>query len=242
MEVAHTLFISDCHLEKTRPHIIRRFQTFLTEQAPQADALYILGDLFDYWIGDDDGIIRFSDSIKALRKLSRQTHIYFMHGNRDFLIGKEFARQANCTLLKQPKAIDLYGQRTLILHGDMLCTQDRAYHRYRRIVQNPVTKWLHQKLSIKMRLKIAQQLRNISKETVQNTPPSIMDVHSATVIAYFQRYNVNQMIHGHTHRPATHTVNLNDQMAQRIVLGDWYQRGSYLRVEKNGLRLANLPA
>ena len=185
---------------------------------------------------------KFADSIAALRRLSERTPVYFLHGNRDFLIGDAFARCTHCTLLEQPQVIDLYGRRTLILHGDMLCTQDRNYHRYRRVAQNPATKWLYQKLTLETRQKIAHRLRQASKKTVRNAPPIIMDTDEATVAAYFLRYNVEQMIHGHTHRPATHTATSGCCVTRRFVLGDWYARGNFLHVDNARMELVGLPA
>jgi len=238
--MSQTLFVSDLHLDQKRPHIIAAFCRFLSESS-SADALYILGDLFEYWIGDDDPAIGLEPAINSIRDLSYSgVPVYFIHGNRDFLIGKRFSKQTQCKILAEETVIDLYGTPTLIMHGDTLCTDDIAYQKYRTKARNP---WIQKPLlmlSIKRRLKIAEGLRNKSKFAIQEKPEEIMDVNQQTVEKVMSKYNVNRLIHGHTHRPAEHTFNLNGNLYQRIVLGDWYEQGSVLRCTPTSIKLKTI--
>ena len=235
--MTQTLFVSDLHLDNKRPHIIAAFCRFLDE-CSSADALYILGDLFEYWIGDDDPAIGLESAIDAIRKLSDSgVPVYFIHGNRDFLIGKRFAKQTQCEILKEETVIDLYGTPTLIMHGDTLCTDDIAYQKYRAKARNPFIQKTLLMLSIKRRLKIAEGLRNKSKSATQEKSEDIMDVNQHTVEQVMQKHNVKHLIHGHTHRPAEHEFNLNGENHQRIVLGDWYDQGSVLRCTPDSITL-----
>jgi UDP-2,3-diacylglucosamine hydrolase len=235
--MTQTLFVSDLHLDNKRPHIIAAFCRFLDE-CSSADALYILGDLFEYWIGDDDPAIGLEPAINAIQKLSNSgVPVYFIHGNRDFLIGKRFAKQTQCKILKEETVIDLYGTSTLIMHGDTLCTDDIAYQKFRAKARNPFIQKPLLMLSVKRRLKIAEGLRNKSKSATQEKPEEIMDVNQHTVEQVMQKHNVKHLIHGHTHRPAEHEFNLNGKKYQRIVLGDWYEHGSVLRCTPDSINL-----
>lgn len=240
--MSQTLFISDLHLDNKRPHIIAAFCRFLQEIS-DTDALYILGDLFEYWIGDDDPAIGLQPVIDALRSLSRAgTPIYFIHGNRDFLVGKTFAKAIQCKLLAEETIIDLYGTPTLIMHGDTLCTDDITYQKYRAKARN---KWIQKSLSllsIKQRLKIAEKIRNKSVSATQGKQPEIMDVNQHAVEQVMLTHNVKYLIHGHTHRPAIHDLVINGSARQRIVLGDWYDQGSVLRCTPEGINLETLQA
>ena len=235
-----TLFVSDLHLDHTRPHIIAAFCHFL-EIISNADALYILGDLFEYWVGDDDPAIGLEPVITALHNLSNKgVPIYCIHGNRDFLLGKKFAQQTNCQFLAEESVIDLYGKPTLIMHGDTLCTDDIAYQNYRAKIRN---KWIQKvllTLSLKQRLKLAEKLRNKSINATQEKHEDIMDVNQQTVEQAMRKHDVRYLIHGHTHRPAEHEFNIDNHAHKRIVLGDWYEHGSVLVCTPNSMQLKTI--
>lgn len=238
--MTQTLFVSDLHLDNKRPHIIAAFCRFLDE-CSSIDALYILGDLFEYWIGDDDPAIGLAPAIDAIRNLSDSgVPVFFIHGNRDFLIGKRFAKQTQCEILKEETVIDLYGTPTLIMHGDTLCTDDIAYQKYRTKARSPFIQKPLLMLSVKRRLKIAEGLRNKSKSATQEKSEDIMDVNQQTVEQTMQKHNVKHLIHGHTHRPAEHEFNLNGEKHHRIVLGDWYDQGSVLRCTPDSIKLETI--
>lgn len=228
----NTLFISDLHLEPAHPGITQLFLNLLENQASQADALYILGDLFAAWIGDDD-INEFNQTIiQALHKLTHKgVPVYFMHGNRDFLIGKKFIEQTGCQFLSDPTIIDLYGVPTLLMHGDTLCTEDKAYLRYRYFAHNAFLQKIFLKLPLAWRKKVARQLSNKSR----NNMPSIMDAVPAEIERVIKQYQVTLLIHGHTHKPAIHSLEWDGQKARRIVLSDWHDdRGSVLVCTADG--------
>lgn len=225
----HTLFISDLHLEPGRPDSAEWFLHFLKNQAPQADALYILGDFFEVWIGDDHDS-PFNKSIEAGLKTLTDTGfpIYFMRGNRDFLIGEAFAKATGCRLLPDPCKIDLYGKPILITHGDILCTQDVKHLKFRKFAQNPANNRYFLLLPLFLRKFIARQLRKASKNHTRQTAYHIMDVTPEAVDELMQAQGVNLLIHGHTHRPNMHFFRLKDQSASRIVLGSWHEQGNAL--------------
>ena len=232
-----TLFISDLHLSAERPAIGGLFLKFLSEQAPKAEALYILGDLFEAWLGDDIIPPDVATILQALRALSDAgTPVYVMHGNRDFLLGEQFAKLSGSTLLEDPTLIDLYGTPTLLMHGDLLCTDDIPYQEMRKMLREP--QWIREFLgkSPKERIAFAQSLRERSKKETGEKDEAIMDVNDDTVQEYFTRYSVTRLIHGHTHRPAIH----QKEGQQRCVLGDWYEQGSVLRCDHGGCRLENI--
>lgn len=233
-----TLFISDCHLDPQNPRIIDSFQKFLHDQVPNADQLYILGDLFEYWIGNHHLTPPIKQVIDNLRTAAKQTPIYFLHGNRDFLIDQDFAEQTGCVVLNQPLVIDLHGTDTLIMHGDLLCSDDRRHQWFRRLTQNPVSKGIFNCLSHAMQLRIAQRLRCQSTRSAEHKLPEIMDVNKNTVARYMQRFRVTQLIHGHTHRPQIHSVELPDTVGKRVVLGAWEQGAEVLSVDGGTLTLA----
>ncbi|MRJ41127.1 MULTISPECIES: UDP-2,3-diacylglucosamine diphosphatase [Idiomarina] len=242
---ATTWFIADLHLSPARPDITALFLQFLRQQAPNADALYILGDLFDAWIGDDDNS-DFAQSIQAaLAELTQQgVAVYFIAGNRDFLIGPSFAKRTGVTLLPEASVIDLYGCRTLIMHGDSLCTDDVSYQRFRRIIRHPWLTKLLLRLPLAWRMRIANKLRanSATQKPLTDAQLKIMDVNQHAVVEAMQQHQVQWLIHGHTHRPNIHQVALaNQALAQRIVLGDWYQQGSWLAVTAQGLQLHTAP-
>lgn len=230
-----TLFISDLHLDESRPAISRAFLSFLENDASKAEALYILGDFFEAWIGDDFQTELSTTIIKALRHLvDSGTACFFMHGNRDFLIGEDFAYQSGCTLLPDPTVHSIYGNATLLMHGDSLCTRDEAYMTFRQQARNP--QWQAQILSmtIEERLALAKQLRAQSAESNSNKAEDIMDVTPEEVIKIMAEQQVTRLIHGHTHRPAIHQIIVNDKTAERVVLGDWENSAMIYKIDNNG--------
>ena len=226
------LFVSDCHLSSERAHAIERFIGFLQGRARHAERLFVLGDLFDYWIGDDDATREFDAVVEALAVLNESTPVHFIAGNRDFLIGERFARRSGCRLLPQTHVVKTQGAATLLMHGDLLCTGDTAYQRYRRVIRHPLTLAAIRRLRPGWRRRLAALLRRRSRDAIRRKPAAIMDVDEATVAAYMRRYAVRRLIHGHTHRPAIHDFTLDGKPAQRIVLGDWYERGSVLELKR----------
>jgi UDP-2,3-diacylglucosamine hydrolase len=235
--VCHSLFISDLHLCRSRPAITRQFEGFLRRAAVQAEALYILGDLFEYWAGDDDlHDVHHQDVIAALHDLSRTgTRVFFMHGNRDFLLGEDFAQAAGITMLADPTLITLYGRRVLLSHGDELCTDDVAYQAFRRQVRKPA--WQQQFLEQPLAARKAQieALRQRSEQEKSHKAESIMDVNADAVKALLREYDYPELlIHGHTHRPTCHEIEVDGHRCERWVLGDWYEQGSCLRCDDHG--------
>ncbi|MGY1459251.1 MULTISPECIES: UDP-2,3-diacylglucosamine diphosphatase [unclassified Luteimonas] len=243
-----TLFVSDLHLDPARPEITRLFGEFLDGEARSADALYILGDLFEAWVGDDDpsdtGAF-VADHLAALAAFGVPVH--FMHGNRDFLLGAAYARRAGMRLLEDPTVIDLHGRRALLMHGDTLCTDDAAYQQFRAQTRDPA--WQAQFLAqpLDARLAFARQARAASQARQgelrdAGTMETITDVAPDAVDAAFRTHPVDLLIHGHTHRPAVHALDVEGRACTRVVLGDWYEQGSVLRVDADGVRLADLGA
>jgi len=222
-----TLFISDLHLCPERPEVNAAFFHFLLSDAAEADALYILGDLFEAWIGDDDPAALSQQVIRALRALTDGgTQLYFLHGNRDFAVGKRFARETGASLLKDHALASLGNEQVLLLHGDTLCTDDVAYQKFRRLIRNPLLLSLMRRLPLKTRQNMGIKGREKSMAANSNKNASIMDVSPATVSSMMKEYGVTTMIHGHTHRPCCHELKLNDgSPARRIVLGDWGSKG-----------------
>jgi UDP-2,3-diacylglucosamine hydrolase len=238
-----TLFISDLHLDAERPEITALFGRFIDEEARGADALYILGDLFEAWVGDDDSSEtgRFvAEKLATLR--ASGVPVYFQRGNRDFLLGDDFAQRAGVTVLPDPAVILLHGKPTLLMHGDLLCTDDVAYQQFRAQTRDP--RWQAQFLAqpLAARLAFAQQARTASQARHaelqgQGLMEAITDVAPMTVTATLARYGIDTLIHGHTHRPAVHELDVDGRACQRIVLGDWYEQGSVLRVDSDSLQL-----
>ena len=241
-----TLFISDLHLDPARPEITRLFGDFVDGEARSAEALYILGDLFEAWVGDDDPSETGTFVAARLKALADSgVPVWFMHGNRDFLVGEAFARRAGMTLLVDPTRIDLYGTAVLLMHGDTLCTGDVAYQQFRAQTRDPA--WQRQFLSqpLPARLAFAQQARAASQARqgeLRDAGPmeSLTDVAPDAVDAAFRTHGVDLLIHGHTHRPAVHDLDVEGRACTRVVLGDWYTQGSVLRVEAEGMRLDTL--
>jgi len=232
------LLISDLHLQEERPDITRAFLDLLDGRARHAQALYILGDFFEAWIGDD-AMTPFQQSIcQALRRLSDSgTAVYLMHGNRDFLIGQAFCKAAGCTLLGDPSVIELGGEPVLLMHGDTLCTRDVGYMKMRRYLRNPLTLWVLRHLPLSTRQKLARKLRSESRAQVRMKDNEIVDVTPEEVPKVMAAHGVRTLVHGHTHRPAIHKLVVDGAPARRIVLGDWDRRGWTLQVDGQGFAL-----
>ncbi|MDJ0087649.1 UDP-2,3-diacylglucosamine diphosphatase [Pantoea allii] len=230
-----TLFIADLHLCQEEPAITAGFLHFLQREAPHCDALYILGDLFEAWIGDDDPNPLHQQVAEALRAVP--VPLYFIHGNRDFLIGQRFARASGMTLLPEERVLTLYGHRLLIMHGDTLCTDDVGYLQFRAKVHNPWIQRLFLALPLFIRKRIAERMRANSKQANQHKSLKIMDVNQQAVVEAMLRQQVPLLIHGHTHRPAIHDLSLNGERAQRAVLGAWHSRGSMIQLDASGIQL-----
>lgn len=236
--MSHTYFIADLHLSTEQPKMTECLLRFLQEQASSADALYVLGDLFEYWLGDDDITELSTNVANAFRKLSDTgVPIYFIHGNRDFLIRQGFANASGMQLLPEQKVVDLYGTATLIMHGDELCTRDLVYQKFRKKARGWWWPRLMLSLPLSMRRSIAEKGRKTSKKNQKNLTLEIMDVTPEEVVNALQKHQVTRLIHGHTHRPAIHDLMVEGKPAQRIVLGDWYEQGSVLKISANELEL-----
>lgn len=239
-----TLFIADLHLAEERPLASERFLHFLETVAGGADALYILGDLFEYWVGDDDldaPVARqVADKLRALAATG--TTVHFMHGNRDFLLAQRYAEESGMILLDDPVVIDLYGTRTLLTHGDTLCTDDLGYQRFRRLVRQPLVRCALRSLPLGWRHAMARSARAGSERAKGGKPHEIMDVNAQAVTDAFRRSGAMRMIHGHTHRPARHVVAVGNDVGERWVLPDWYGEGGYLLCSAEGCELLPAPA
>lgn len=237
-----TLFISDLHLKSEQPDTIGLFIDFLDNEAVSAEALYILGDLFEAWLGDDVLLPGYEAVIEAMKQLSeRGVPVYVMHGNRDFLLGERFEQLSGATLIDDPCVIDLYGTPTLLMHGDLLCSDDLPYQAMRQQLRDP--QWIAAFLekSPHERIDFARELRERSRKETGEKEEAIMDVNNNTVIRYMRQYGVRRLIHGHTHRPATHQLDVDGAPALRYVLSDWGDSGSALACDQNGCVQYELP-
>jgi len=236
-----TLFVSDLHLDASRPHITRLFLDVLDTLGRDADAIYILGDLFELWPGDDDDSLLGLAIMDALRAcVTSGTPVLLLHGNRDFLIGERFAARSGCRLLDDPSRIDLYGTPVLLMHGDTLCTDDVDYQAFRAGVRDSRWQQAFLRQSLQARRDIAQALRGKSRASAREKPESIRDVNPDTVARFMTDHGVQQLIHGHTHRPGIHELEIAGKPARRMVLGDWYRQGSLLECTPQGCRLREL--
>jgi UDP-2,3-diacylglucosamine hydrolase len=236
------LFVSDVHLDASAPEATEQFLAFLAEHAARADALYILGDLFEAWIGDDE---EEREKLRVCRGLEALTSsgvpCFLLHGNRDFLIGAGFEALTGARVLPDPVVADIERERVLVTHGDALCTDDHAYQELRAIVRTPRWKQRFLALPLAVRERLADQARAGSRTHVARTVPYVMDVNPSAVEATFRATGVRTMIHGHTHRPAVHELTIDGRSVVRIVLGAWYEQGSYAVAEDGRFQLRELP-
>jgi len=237
------LFISDLHLCASRPEINRTFFEFIRGPARAAESLYVLGDLFEYWAGDDDLDDPFNASVvAALADCSRAgPALYVMHGNRDFLLSGDFAKACNARLIEDPHTLDLFETRTLLMHGDTLCTDDSDYQRFRSEVRAPAWKKDFLSTSLVRRKERIEALRRTSESEKKRKAPALMDVNSGAVEAVLREHGYPRLIHGHTHRPARHEHHVDGRNCERWVLADWYRSGSYLRCDVRGCAPVPLP-
>jgi len=236
------LFVSDVHLDAAAPQAIEQFLAFLRGEAAAAEALYILGDLFEAWVGDDDEEAGNERVCRALRDLTAgDVACFALHGNRDFLLGAGFCERSGCRLLSDPVIAQLEGERVLLTHGDALCTDDHPYQELRSIVRQD--SWQQRFLALPRahREQLADEARAGSRRHTSRTVPYIMDVNAQAVTAAFRAAGVRRMVHGHTHRPGVHDLDVDGEPAQRIVLGAWYEQGSFLRYERGRFELRGLP-
>jgi UDP-2,3-diacylglucosamine hydrolase len=236
------IFVSDVHLDAGTPEASEQFFAFLRTQAARAEALYILGDLFEVWVGDDDPDPEKGRVVGALRALTDSgVACFVIHGNRDFLLGRRFCDEAGVRLLPDPIVIELEGERVLVTHGDALCTDDHAYQELRSSVRTAEWQKKFLALPFAVRDSFANQARKGSKAHTARAAPQIQDVNAAAVETAFRTARVRRMIHGHTHRPAVHDMVVDGEAVQRIVLGAWYEEGSYLVYENGAYDLRTLP-
>ncbi|GAB7219866.1 UDP-2,3-diacylglucosamine diphosphatase [Vibrio comitans] len=236
-----TLFISDLHLTPNRNDMTDAFVRFMREQAPNADAVYILGDLFEFWVGDDDDSPLNNTVTHEIRTLvDSGTPCFFVQGNRDFLVGKRFERKSGAKLLGDETLIDLYGTPTLIMHGDTLCTDDVKYQEFRKKMHLKWLQWIYNRTPLSWRRKLVKKVQNNANDDKQSKSYDIMDVNQQAVIDAMQRHKAQWLIHGHTHRQDIHQLD-NVGSMKRIVLGDWFTQASILEVTKDDLNLFNQP-
>ncbi len=228
-----TLFIADLHLSNARPEKLALFFQLL-ERTHQADALYILGDLFDAWLGDDDDNPPHPQILAALKEFSQRCAVYVTRGNHDFMLGADFERQSGARLLDDHTRLELYGEATLIMHGDTLCTLDVDYQNFRQMVFNPDWQAGVMKKSLAERAALSQQFKAGSAQAVQGKSMEIMDVDEETVVSVMREAGVYHLIHGHTHRPAMHEFEIDGEFASRTVLSDWYESDSVLECSEDG--------
>lgn len=232
------LFISDLHLDDSRPEITQGFYNWLSEWSGKTESLYILGDFFEVWIGDDADWPLANETAKQLSAFNQAgADIFLMHGNRDFLMGDAFAAQCGATLIQEPTIITICGQPVLLMHGDALCIDDVAYMAFRQQVRNPVWQQNFLAKPLSERVAFSQQARQQSQRDTQQKSYDIMDVNPDEVIRTMESGHVKLMIHGHTHRPNRHSITVSSEPAERIVLGDWGPKGWYLVADENELNL-----
>ncbi len=233
-----TFFIADLHLTDERPLATGRFFRFLEEQVAGADGLYILGDLFEVWFGDDHQEQIARDTARRLKSLVESgTPVYFMHGNRDFMLAKRYAARSGLTLLADPTRIDLYGVPTLLMHGDTLCIDDIAYQTFRRRIRHPLTHALLNRLPLVLRQRVARRVQSTSKAQKAAKSAEIMDVNVEEVVRVLREQQAGRLIHGHTHRPAQHLHPVDGQSRERWVVPDWYERWGYVACSAEGCTL-----
>ncbi len=236
------LFVSDLHLEDSRPDISRAFFHLLERFKGKIAELYLLGDIFEVWLGDDTPSVCATDLAQRLSAMAfADCNIYLMHGNRDFLVGPKYARACSATLIDEPYPLRVAGKSALLMHGDILCTRDLEYLAFRNMVRDPTWQQAFLAKPLSDRITIARQLREQSRQSNQQKAESIMDVTQDEVIKVMEQHQVDLLIHGHTHRPALHNVKLQQSTAERIVLGDWYQQGWYILADGTSAKLEPFP-
>lgn len=243
MQKMTTLFVSDLHLSHQRPDKLALFMAFLDGPAKKANALYILGDLFeDFWIGVDDTRPPNPEIIRALHDFTNETdtQLYVMCGNRDFHLNDAFAKKTGCTIIADPTEIMLDDEKVLLMHGDTLCTDDVKYQKWRKFITHPFIKWIYSITPYPLRKKIARNVRSYTADAVQKKKPEVIDVTERAVLDTLKEYNVETLIHGHTHRQAIHDINSDVVKAKRIVLGDWYEEGSVLIHDGSGFHFERI--
>lgn len=236
------LFISDLHLTPDCPAVARAFCHYLAHRAPLADELYILGDFFEYWVGDDAMDDFQHDIAQRLRQFTKSGKaVYFMPGNRDFAIGKRFLRETGVKWLQDPTLITMNGRNILLMHGDLLCTEDKPYQRYRRIIRNPLVMATLRMTPLSYRKSLGQRIRQNSKTAKSGKTLAIMDVTPSAVVEVMEKFQVDTLIHGHTHRPDIHDVVLKKGTGKRYVLGDWSDQGWEIEVNNKDITLGAFP-
>ena len=233
-----TLFISDLHLDQSRPDVIDFFVNYLTSIDKNITSIYILGDLVEYWVGDDDPAIGLEKTFDTLHRVSKVIPIYFMQGNRDFMMSENFCSKYGIKLLNDPTIISLNEKKILLMHGDTLCTDDIKYQEYRKMVRSDKWQTAMKSKSLEERLSIANELRQKSMLETKDKSADIMDVNQNAVNDAFIKYEADILIHGHTHRANIHNIKVNNKKVQRIVLGDWYQSAFFL-IYDNGKTVIN---
>lgn len=238
-----TLFIADLHLSENHRHITDALLGFLDKEASNAETLYILGDMFEVWVGDDEHTVLMDEVAQKLTDYSQRnnTKIYFIHGNRDFMLGKRFAKQASMTLLPEHTEIDLYGIKTLILHGDTLCLFDKNYQRMRKIIHNPILQFVFNCLPLRFRKRIGWKIRTASQSKKVYKNNEMMGVTEHEVLRLMVQHNVQQLIHGHTHQVNTHHFSVNEKPGKRYDVGDWYTNLSFVSATPEGVELVIRP-
>lgn len=229
------LFIADLHIAPERPDILAAFERFCQGPARTAVELYILGDLFEAWLGDDDDEPIAERTASALAELAREgVTTYFLPGNRDFLLGPAYAARAGLSLLSGPTHVDIAGQTTLLLHGDELCTDDQDHQAFRRQTQDAAWQRAFLERPLRERRQLAAEMRRTSQQAMEAKSWATLDVNADAVAEMFRDWHIERMIHGHTHRPARHTGYIDGRYVERWVLGDWFDQGSMLRVDHQG--------
>jgi len=234
-------FISDIHLDSKNSVVENKFLNFISDHGPSMKELYILGDLFEFWIDDHYDISQNKKIISKLKNLSEKgTKIFLTHGNRDFLIGKNFEKIANVKLLPENYVVNLQGMKILITHGDLLCTDDIAYQKFRKFIRNKIIISIFNLLSNNIKSKLALYLRNKSKKITSQKPDGIMDVNYETVLSFYKKFKINIIIHGHTHRKKIHKTKGDGNNYIRYVLGDWHNAPSYIVFKNDKVELVDL--
>lgn len=234
-----TLFIADLHLSENHRQVTDAFFAFLDKEAQNAEALYILGDMFEVWIGDDEHTPLMDEVALKLTQFSdrNSTPIYYIHGNRDFMIGKRYAKQSSMILLPEHHVIDLYGVKTLMMHGDTLCLFDKNYQRMRKVIHNPFLQFIFNCLPLTMRKRIGWKIRTASQSKKVYKNVEMMGVTQGEVLRLMQKHKVQRLIHGHTHQANVHDIEVNDASAQRYDVGDWYTNLSFVTVDAQSINL-----